>query len=80
MNYNDLSQPEVTSGLKPEYVEYNRSQAVPHYTIRDTPFKFTCGTCKEELNALNVHSCSPYLLKRIEALEAIVNRFICDGK
>lgn len=54
--------------------------ATPHYTIRDTPLKLSCGVCKEELSGWNAHSCSPYLLKRIEALEAIVNRFICDGK
>lgn len=42
--------------------------------------KMYCGTCGEEFQNWNMHSCSPYLLKRIEALEAIVNRFICDGK
>ena len=76
MNSKDLFEPEFTPEIGKEYL----GQAVPHYTIRDTPLKYTCGTCKEELNALNAHSCSPYLLKRIEALEELVNRFICDGK
>jgi hypothetical protein len=42
--------------------------------------KMYCGTCGEEFQHWHLHSCSPHLLKRIEALEAIVNRFICDGK
>ena len=42
--------------------------------------KLYCGTCHEEFQHWSTHSCAPYLLKRIEALEEIVNKFICDGK
>lgn len=42
--------------------------------------KMYCGTCGGELEHWDSHSCLPYLLKRIEALEAIVNKFMCDGK
>jgi hypothetical protein len=69
-------QPEVTSEPRTTYL----GPSTPHYTIRDTPLKLTCSVCKEELSGWNAHSCSPSLVKRIEALEAIVNRFICDGK
>jgi len=49
-------------------------------TFTLAPTQYTCSICKEAWYGGGYHTCSPHLLKRIEALEEIVNRFICDGK
>ena len=79
MNNKELT--EVTSEIRTEYLGVSAPPTgTLHFSIRDTPTKMYCGTCHEEIQNWSVHSCSPYLMKRIEALEAIVNKFICDGK
>jgi len=67
MNSKDLFEPEVVSETATMAAIENRS-------------KLYCGTCHEEFQHWSIHSCSPYLMKRIEALERIVDRFMCDGK
>jgi hypothetical protein len=52
------------------------------YVLKTTPntSRPSCSVCNAEFILWQEHSCSPHLMKRIEALEAIVNKFICDGK
>jgi hypothetical protein len=49
-------------------------------TFTLAPTEYTCSVCKEAWYGGGYHTCAPHLLKRIEALEKIVNKFICDGK
>lgn len=37
---------------------------------------FACNTCGVEVSATGTHSCVPFLIKKIEKLEVIVNKLV----